>query len=111
MINKIEFIETATYQIVCPIGRLDLQTVYEHRGLIDATGLDDVLIDLSRLEFIDSSGIGLLTSIMKIKNSQNLKMIMFNMSDTVKRTMERTHLDRLFTVVDTLEDAEKLLKH
>lgn len=57
-----------------------------------------VRIDLKNVEFLDSTGIGVLISIFKFLKERNLDMTVANPNDTVKWVMTITKLDTILTV-------------
>ncbi|KAF3890133.1 MULTISPECIES: STAS domain-containing protein [Nostocales] len=57
---------------------------------------DIVLLDLSNVSFIDSSGLGALISVMKVVRSGNAKFYICSMNDQVRMLFELTKMDRIF---------------
>jgi anti-sigma B factor antagonist len=69
-----------------------------------AQGNQRLVIDLSRVDFIDSSGLGVLVSLMKaVGGSANLAIC--NMKDSVYSVFRLTRMDKIFTIVPTEADA------
>lgn len=67
-------------------------------------GQKRLVIDLSRVDFIDSSGLGLFVSIMKaVGGHQNLAIC--NMKDSVYSVFRLTRMDKIFTIVPTESEA------
>lgn len=63
---EIEVEEKEGYNIVAPVGELDIYTVPLFRKVINKLENDrkhDLILDLSRLTFIDSSGLGSLIEV------------------------------------------------
>ena len=65
----------------------------------------DVLVDLSRINYIDSTGIGELVGYLGRFQEAKRKLILVRPSDQIKKLLKVAHLDELFPVFDTLEEA------
>ena len=70
-------------------GELDEYSANYTRGLLDdaiATNqYNDVVFDLSRLDFMDSTGIGVLLGRYKILKSKKKNMFIYNPSPTIEK--------------------------
>jgi anti-sigma B factor antagonist len=62
-----------------------------------------ILLDLSRVNFIDSSGLGALLSIVK-RIPKSKKLLICGTTAPVTRMFMLTRLDRIFTMVPSVED-------
>lgn len=86
-------------KIVQPSGILDGIRANQLRrdiGDIVATGADIVLIDLKDVKFIDSSGLGVLVSVMKTVRTSGGKLFVCSLNEQVKMLFELTKMDRVF---------------
>lgn len=61
-------------------------------------GVTDVLIDLSGLIYIDSSGLGTLVTINKRTKEKNGKLVLTGAQGLPAELIKRTRLDRVFTI-------------
>jgi anti-sigma B factor antagonist len=101
----------------------DIQILTLNATRIDATGAiafkDDVLtaldqhskgfmLDMSQIEFIDSSGLGAIVSILKSRPSE-MKMTLVGLSSGVERVFRLTRMDRVFDIQPTVQDAMREL--
>ncbi|HEY3378868.1 MAG TPA: STAS domain-containing protein [Armatimonadota bacterium] len=91
-------------------GELDLRNVPEVRKAIRALideGLVNIIINLSNLEFIDSSGLGVLVGgLARVREKQGaIKLACSNRR--ILRVFEMTRLTQLFDIYDNEEDAVK----
>jgi anti-sigma B factor antagonist len=77
--------------------------------LID--GLSDVVIDLSRVDFVDSVGIGVLVSLIKAARSRGCNANLIGVSSNVRRVLEIIRLDEIFEVHPDMESASRALAH
>ena len=68
---------------------------HEISGLM-ANGADILLLDMKKVKFIDSSGLGALVSAMQMVRNANGKLFVCSMSDQVRMLFELTKMDRIF---------------
>ena len=62
-------------------------------------------VDLSGVSYIDSSGIAGLIEAYQTAKSSNLQFRLAQISGAVRRVLELAHLDRVFPIRDSIEDA------
>ena len=68
-----------------------------------------VIIDLSQVSFIDSSGLGALIAWFKMVNQHQGSIVFCGLTDHVRKIIGYAKLDKIFTIVDTTEKAETAL--
>jgi anti-sigma B factor antagonist len=66
-----------------------------------ATGAKLILLNFSRLEYMNSSGIGLLVTLLIRANRQNQKIAAFGLSPHYRDIFELTRLDEAIHIYDT----------
>jgi anti-anti-sigma factor len=81
-------------------GEVDLEQVAVLRQEIDRLPVADVRLDLGRVSFIDSCGLGLLVQLRNRVRANGRRVVLLNVPPQVRRVMEITGLDRVF---DTAE--------
>jgi len=59
-----------------------------------------VMIDLSQVGFMDSSGVATLVEALRQQRAHSGKMVLFGMNPRVKSIFEISRLDSLFTIVE-----------
>jgi len=64
-----------------------------------------VLVDFSRINYMDSTGIGELVGYLGRFRETKRKLILINPSDRIRKLLHVAHLDDLFPTYDTLEAA------
>jgi anti-sigma B factor antagonist len=69
------------------------------------SGSEVLIVDYSFVEFIDSTGLGILISILK-KMGSRTRLILCNLQANVSSTFKLTRMDRVFEIYPTLEDAK-----
>lgn len=72
-------------------------------------GPDLVVLDLSQVEFIDSSGLGAIVAALK-NMGKNRRLALAGLTPTVARVFELTRMDTVFNVFPTLEGALTTLR-
>ncbi len=65
----------------------------------------NVLIDMSRLGFVDSSGLGALLSCLRIMNNKNGQLKLFAMAKPVQALFELVRMHRIFSIYNSREEA------
>lgn len=63
-----------------------------------------VVLDLSKVQFIDSSGLGAIVAAMKNMGAER-KMALAGLTPTVERVFKLTRMDSVFSVFSTLDGA------
>ncbi|MFZ5943008.1 MAG: STAS domain-containing protein [Bacillota bacterium] len=74
------------------------------------TNTDKVIIDLSKVPLLDSSGLGMLISLFKYINEEKGQIVYAGLTDYVKKIVGFAKLDKIFTIVDSVESGMQLLK-
>lgn len=68
-------------------------------------GHTDLILDISQLEFMDSSSLGAMVSILKRLGSEG-DMVLLGTKGLVAELFHLTRMDQVFTLVDDLEEAK-----
>lgn len=64
-----------------------------------------VLVDFSKINFIDSTGIGELVGYLGQFKNQQRKLILVNPTDRIRKLLDVARLSELFPIYDSVEDA------
>lgn len=91
--------EENNIQVISPNGEIDLSTAEQFKSeLKKATDekITDILIDMSNLDYIDSSGLGIMIGTLKRLKLQNKDIYLKNVKDNVKKVFIITGLDKIF---------------
>ena len=64
-----------------------------------------VLIDMSNLSFVDSSGLGALLSCLRTMNGKKGQLKLFAMAKPVQALFELVRMHRIFSIYNTREEA------
>lgn len=93
-------------------GQINADTSSEVREALDthlANASVMLLIDMSQVEFIDSSGLSALVSVHKILNSQGSVLALLQPQSQAQTALRLTMLDKVFKVFNTREEADTFM--
>jgi anti-sigma B factor antagonist len=65
----------------------------------------NVIIDFTKIDYIDSTGIGELVGYLGKFTTQNRKLILVNPSERIRKLLRLARLDAVFKIFSTEEDA------
>lgn len=87
-------------------GDIDLQSSPEARSaLLDAVAKNQpILVDLSQVGYIDSSGVASLVESFQAARKAGQSLVLVSVSDGAKRVLQLARLDKVFTICETIED-------
>lgn len=93
-------------------GRLDAHTVDRYiEAVVDAIGSDtpDVALDMSRVQFMDSSALAAMVRTLKRCMGHGGSVVLAAVPEPVRMILELTRLDDIFPQVDSLDEAATAL--
>ena len=95
------------FRIVAVSGEVDLSWSAELRGAIleAVKGHDAVLVDLSEVAYIDSSGIAALVEGYQTAKAGNVRFGLLSISPPVRAVLELARLDQVFPLFADLDAA------
>ena len=79
-------------------GEINIGTSPELRKQFEKSPAKKVVVDLEKVNYIDSSGLATLVEILKKTKSQGGSLGLAGMSDKVRSLFEITKLDKLFAI-------------
>lgn len=68
-----------------------------------------LIVDMSDVSFIDSSGLGVMVAWFKMCNQSQGKLVFCGLNSHVSRIIGYAKLDKIFNIVDTVAEAETIL--
>ncbi|NEP16409.1 MAG: STAS domain-containing protein [Leptolyngbya sp. SIO4C1] len=89
-------------RIIEPTGILDGLKGDQLRQQVDAAiaaNIQILLIDLSNITFVDSSGLGALVSVLKKTRAASCEMYVCSVNDQVRMLFELTSMDQVFNIL------------
>ena len=103
--------ESNAAQVVDVEGDVDLGTSPNlRRTLFDLLGKKPKLaVNLRGVRYIDSSGIATLIEVLKSTQRLPMEFILFGLSPAVQNAFRLTHVNRIFRIVETEEQALTLV--
>lgn len=103
---KHEISEQGGTVVVSFIGDVDLQTSPDARKvLLDCVSKGvPVLVDLSKVGYIDSSGVASLVESFQNAKKAGQDLVLVSVSDGALRVLKLARLDKVFTICGTIED-------
>ncbi|NGX43276.1 MAG: Phosphoserine phosphatase RsbU [Chlamydiae bacterium] len=96
--------------IITPeVGSLDAGGILEFKErvleLINSNNASDVVFDLNNLQFIDSSGLGSLLSVLRVLNSRGGDLKLSQMNKSIRTLFELVKMHQIFEIYHSTEDA------
>ncbi len=92
---------------------LDHHAAAEIRRAVDAkiksSNAVNVIFDFSKVDFMDSSGIGVIMGRYKLTGILGGKVVIFGARKNVKRIIEMSGIDKLITICGSADEALKAL--
>ena len=79
-------------------------------GLYLAAGPVSLILDLAKVNFIDSSGLGAILGVLK-RMPQGSDLAICGTTSSVSNMFKLTRMDRVFTICTTVDDAVSALAH
>lgn len=88
-------------------GELDHHTAKDARESIDdaydGKNVKNIIIDLNQLNFMDSSGIGLIMGRYKKTSQNDGKLFLKNVSERVKKILQMSGILKIVSIIDEVE--------
>ena len=102
---KHEILEKQGASIVVFTGEIDLESSPAARETllkcVEHTG--NVIVDLSEVSYIDSSGVASLVETLQAAKKQGGQFALAAVSEPTRRVLELARLDKVFTLYDSME--------
>ncbi|HET6877515.1 MAG TPA: STAS domain-containing protein [Jatrophihabitans sp.] len=96
------------WQVVSPAGDIDLHTVPALRECLDdvrAEGHRHIVVDLARVDFLDSSALGLLVSVQRDLDSDSGELKIACPQPQVSKVFRITRLAEVIPIHDSVDEA------
>ena len=88
-------------------GVLNMQTVLEFRDAIRQQQPDTLVIDMSRVRYVDSSGLGALIGAYVSFEQKYKRLLLAGMNDRIWTLFRTCKVDDVFTRYHSVDDAER----
>ena len=105
-VTRIESL-SGTAIVAFPVDHLDAGNVKDFRTAIQtvADANDTLVLDMRRLTFVDSSGLGALLSCLRAMKGKKGQLLLFGMSKPVRALFELVRMHRIFSIYNSQEEA------
>ena len=87
----------------------DSQFIKQMNAVIDLHEYLNIIIDMSNVDLIDSTGLGTLISIFNHGRNNNCKIKFCNLSAAVENVIKMTRIDQILEIYPTLNAAKESL--
>jgi anti-sigma B factor antagonist len=103
----IEISDQGNVKVVAISGEVDLSTSPKVRDALlnSIFGGSGIVVDLSAVSYIDSSGVASLVEAFQNAKSRKLGFALANVGETPMRVLKLARLDQVFIIHDTVDDA------
>lgn len=108
----VQTLEQSKPRVVALQGRLDAHQGKQVETLLSATVHrgGQMVVNLSKVHFVDSTGLAVLVKGMKQQREQQGELVLCELQQPVRIIFELTKLDKMFTIYPTERDALQALR-
>jgi anti-sigma B factor antagonist len=98
--------EEAGYRVLELSGEVDLHySPQARKQILELLGQGhNLLVDLSSVEYIDSSGVASLVEGFQLSKNENLKFGLIGVSDAAMQVLQLARLDKVFPIHNAIAD-------
>lgn len=105
----LDLVERGAYSVLAVSGEVDVATVPRLReqlhGLV-AQGRNKIVVDLEGVDFLDSTGLGVLVGALKrVKGDEGGELRLVCTQARIRKVFEVTGLTKVFDLFDTVDEA------
>ena len=96
--------------VACPVGEVDLASSPALRtrlSQIISESPKKLILDLSRVPYMDSSGVATLVEALQMTNRSGVRLALYGMQERVRSIFEIARLDTVFKITETFEQARE----
>lgn len=108
--ERVTLEDKAVVEILYPLHEIDSFNGDELKNYIRCIEgeIDGIIINFSRITYLNSSGLRELIQILKFLKEREKKLIFTSISEDIKKIFVHTNLDRLFKITADDKEAESL---
>ena len=98
--------KNGSYSVIELEGEIDLYCSPDTRKVIlkELKNGDDMLIDLSKVSYIDSSGIACLVEGYQVANEKKIKFALLGVSQSALNVLKLARLDNVFKIYNSIDE-------
>ncbi len=104
----LEVLERGDASVLAVSGEVDVATVPRLREKLHslvAEGSPRIVVDLERVDFLDSTGLGVLVGALKRVRANGGELALVCTSARIRKVFEVTGLTKVFSLYDTVDEA------
>lgn len=93
-------------------GELDMETRPQLQDFLHDvvdSGARQVVLDMSEVPFVDSSGLGVLVDVLKLLRDKGGRLSLAAVQSTVRTVLAQSAVDQVLDLYDTVADAEETM--
>ena len=101
--------EEAGYKVLELSGEVDLHfSPQARKQILDLLGQNhNLLVDLSAVEYIDSSGVASLVEGFQVSKNENLKFGLIGVSNAAMQVLQLARLDKVFPIHSSIDEIKE----
>jgi anti-sigma B factor antagonist len=104
-------VELKNVVVVKPHGELDMNNSFQFKSFVKDTyinaGKSNVILDLSEVEYMDSSALGVLLGLQRAARLNGGSLVLCGLHENLARILKITSLEGVFKIYRTVEEALK----
>lgn len=86
------------------LGGTDAMNFNSVISSLHAEGVSNVILDLEKVQAMNSSGLGMLVSALSNLRKNNIAMHLINVPAKINHLIQMTHLDKVFSIINSIDD-------
>ncbi len=94
-------------RVIKLLGSLTLSCCFEFQDQLRADTSKCLILDMSEVKYVDSSGIGCLVNGYISHHMAGGRLVLAGVNKRVRETLEETRVQQFFSIYETVEQAEK----
>jgi len=106
---KLEVAKEKNYTLITVHGEIDLYNAKELKERVSVAEVSasspNLILDIKDVDYIDSTGLGILIGIKRRATERNGKLALVLHSDRINKLFEITGLNKIFTITKSVEEA------
>lgn len=91
------------------ISKQQVEGLINEIDFFNNEGINKVIIDLSKMQYMNSTGLSILINIFTKTRSKGGEVIITNIPEKINKLLVITKLNSIFNIEDSVEDAKKIL--
>ena len=111
--SEVVFCRDEDFLVVEMVGEINILDVNDFKESIKekvkAENSKKIIVDMSQVPFMDSSGLGMLISLYKFVNENQGQIVYTGLSDYIMKILGFAKLDKIFLISKDIAEAKELI--